>query len=84
MCHVFGRTLWSGITRLVVGARREDACAIGFEEGPVFDASWDYLESRGIAIVHDILREECREVLMRYASTGGTRYNGQVSARSDG
>jgi tRNA(Arg) A34 adenosine deaminase TadA len=34
MC--LGATLWSGVTRLVIGAAREDAIAVGFEEGPGF------------------------------------------------
>ena len=44
MC--LGATLWSGVRRLVCGATREDATALGFDEGPVFPESYAYLESR--------------------------------------
>ncbi|HEX9106863.1 MAG TPA: nucleoside deaminase, partial [Longimicrobiales bacterium] len=46
MC--LGAVLWSGARRLVWGALREDALAIGFDEGPVFPESLDYLRRRGI------------------------------------
>ena len=58
MC--LGATLWSGVRRLVCGATREDAAALDFEEGPVFPASYRYLEERGIEIVLVVLREEAR------------------------
>ena len=74
MC--LGAALWSGVRRLVYGADREDALRLHFEEGPVFPASFRYLEERGIEIVPDFLREEAREVLDRYASHGGLIYNG--------
>lgn len=73
MC--LGATLWSGVRRLVVAARREDAVALGFDEGPVFPASYDYLAARGIEIVHDVLREEARRVLALYVERGGAVYN---------
>ncbi len=34
MC--LGATLWSGVRRIVCAAGREDAMALGFDEGPVF------------------------------------------------
>src|SRR3954464_8546129 len=34
MC--LGATLWSGVTRLICGATRDDAVRLGFDEGPVF------------------------------------------------
>ena len=34
MC--LGAILWSGVTRVICGAAREDATQLGFEEGPVF------------------------------------------------
>ena len=45
MCR--GAMLWSGVSRLVSGADRNDATALGFEEGPVFPESYAYLEERG-------------------------------------
>jgi cytosine/creatinine deaminase len=74
MC--LGAALWSGVRQLVYGADREDALRLHFEEGPVFPASFRYLEARGVEIVPDFLREEAREVLDMYASRGGLIYNG--------
>jgi tRNA(Arg) A34 adenosine deaminase TadA len=74
MC--LGATLWSGVRRVVYGAGREDASRLNFEEGPVFPASYKYLEDRGITIVRDLLRDEARAVLELYRSTNGEIYNG--------
>jgi tRNA(Arg) A34 adenosine deaminase TadA len=73
MC--LGATLWSGVRRVVCGAGREDAERVSFDEGPVFPESYRYLASRGIEIVHGVLREEARDVLERYARSGEI-YNG--------
>jgi tRNA(Arg) A34 adenosine deaminase TadA len=73
MC--LGAALWSGVTRIVCGATREDALALGFDEGPVFDASWRYLEARGIEVAHGVLAREARAVLASYAARGGLIYN---------
>jgi tRNA(Arg) A34 adenosine deaminase TadA len=73
MC--LGATLWSGVRRVVCGASREDAERVSFDEGPVFPESYRYLASRGIEIIHGLLREESREVLERYARSGKI-YNG--------
>jgi tRNA(Arg) A34 adenosine deaminase TadA len=73
MC--LGATLWSGVRRLVCGATREDATNLGFDEGPVFPESYAYLESRGIAVVRGILRQEAAEVLELYERSGGQIYN---------
>jgi tRNA(Arg) A34 adenosine deaminase TadA len=74
MC--LGATLWSGVRRVVYGAGREDASRLNFEEGPVFPASYEYLEDRGIEIVRDLLRDEARAVLELYRETNGKIYNG--------
>ncbi len=74
MC--LGATLWSGVKRLVCGATRDDAMSCGFDEGPVFDASYRYLEDRGVEIVRGVGREEAAAVLRDYAGGGGTIYNG--------
>ena len=74
MC--LGTTLWSGVERVVYGAAREDASILNFEEGPVFPASYDYLEERGIQIVRDVLRDEARAVLELYRTKNGKIYNG--------
>ena len=59
MC--LGATLWSGVRRLVTGATKADAEAIGYDEGPVFPESYAHLERRGI------------EVVRRNSSRGGER-----------
>ena len=74
MC--LGATLWSGVKRVVYGAGREDASKLHFEEGPVFPASYKYLEDRGIEIVRDVLRDEARAVLELYRVKNGKIYNG--------
>ena len=74
MC--LGAILWSGVSRVVCGAARADATELRFEEGPVFPASYKYLEARGIEIVHEVLREEARGVLVLYREQGGPIYNG--------
>jgi tRNA(Arg) A34 adenosine deaminase TadA len=74
MC--LGALPWSGIRRLVCGARDEDARAIGFDEGDKPPAWVHALERRHIAVVRDVRREEARQVLIDYARSGGLIYNG--------
>ena len=74
MC--LGATLWSGVVRVVCGAHRDDARRLNFEEGPVFPASHEYLQARGIEIVEGVLRAEANEVLELYRMRSGTIYNG--------
>jgi tRNA(Arg) A34 adenosine deaminase TadA len=73
MC--LGATLWSGVRGLICGATREDATAVGFDEGPVFPESWAYLERRGVHSVRGVLRREAAAVLELYRSSGGSIYN---------
>src|SRR5262245_50667415 len=73
MC--LGATLWSGVKRVVFAAHREDAEELGFDEGPVFAATYQYLRERGIEFVGSVLREEARAVLALYLSRGGVIYN---------
>jgi len=72
MC--FGATMWSGVRRLVCGATREDAEAIGFDEGPVTESAWRHLQGRGVEVVRGILRPEARAVLQRYQDLGRPVY----------
>jgi tRNA(Arg) A34 adenosine deaminase TadA len=79
MC--FGAVHWSGIKRLVCGARGEDAQAIGFDEGPK-PADWvKAFVDRGTEVQRDVLREEAAAVLREYVAAGGPIYN---SGCSDG
>jgi tRNA(Arg) A34 adenosine deaminase TadA len=73
MC--LGAVLWSGVSRLVAGAGREDAAAINFDEGPVFPESYAYLESRRIATTRGVLRDEAAAVIELYRERGGPIYN---------
>ncbi|HEY3288274.1 MAG TPA: nucleoside deaminase [Gemmatimonadaceae bacterium] len=73
MC--LGATLWSGVKRLVCGATRDDAMQLGFDEGPVFPASYDYLAHAGVEIVREVGREDARGVLALYHRRSGPIYN---------
>lgn len=72
MC--LGAIHWSGVTRLVTGATKEDVEGIQFEEGPVFRESYQYLEKRGMTIRTAVLREEANAVLQLYATMNGEIY----------
>lgn len=74
MC--LGAVLWSGVGRLVCAADRIDAKVLGFDEGPVYPASYRYLEERGVDVVRGVLREEARAVFGLYRDRGGVIYNG--------
>lgn len=73
MC--LGAILWSGLSRLVCGAESDDARRIGFDEGPVFEESYSYLEKRGIEVVRGFMREQAVLALNGYAESGGVIYN---------
>jgi len=49
MCS--GAIPWSGLRRVVCGARGKDACAIGFDEGAKLRNWIASLQTRGIAVV---------------------------------
>ncbi|HPC95465.1 MAG TPA: nucleoside deaminase [Sedimentisphaerales bacterium] len=78
MC--LGAIPWSGVRRVLCGARGEDACAIGFDEGAKPGDWVGALRSRGIEVVRDICRDEARAVLRHYLAAGGRIYN----ARGEG
>jgi tRNA(Arg) A34 adenosine deaminase TadA len=72
MC--LGAVPWSGVTRLVCGARDADARAIGMDEGHK-PADWIAgLEQRGIAVRRDVRRAEAAAVLQLYRERGGALY----------
>ena len=77
MC--LGAIPWSGLGRLVCGAREADATAIGMDEGAK-PADWaGELARRGIDVVRDVCRDEAAAVLRTYAADGGVIYNGTRS-----
>lgn len=78
MC--LGALPWSGIRRVVCGARDADARAAGFDEGAKV-ADWQgALATRGIAVITDVLREEAAALLAAYARDGGLLYNASARA----
>ncbi len=78
MC--LGAVLWSGVRGLVCGARGEDVCAVGFDEGPK-PADWpDELRRRGIGVTPDVLRDEARALLRDYQAAGLPVYNARLGA----
>lgn len=79
MC--MGAVQWSGVSRVVCGARDEDARAIGFDEGDKHPDWPARLRARGIEVVRDVRREQAAEILRRYAVGGGVIYNGMPTAR---
>ena len=73
MC--LGATLWSGVRRVICGATRDDALRLDFDEGPVFDASYEYLAERGVEVVRGVRRAEAADVLALYRQRAGVIYN---------
>lgn len=74
MC--LGGTLWSGVKRLVCAATADDARAIGFDEGPVYEQSYQYLRDAGVEVVRLVQQPAAAAVLKQYLTQGGTIYNG--------
>lgn len=75
MC--LGAIPWSGVKRLICGARDEDARSIGFDEGSKMSNWIEELEKRGISVINDVLRSEAASVLKCYRDSGGSIYNGR-------
>ena len=79
MC--FGAIWWSGVSRLVIGARKEDVERLtGFEEGPVPPNWIELLEGRRaplrpVQVTRDVLSDRACAVLRRYEERGGPIYN---------
>jgi len=72
MC--FGAIPWSGVKRLLCGARDEDARALGFDEGAKRNDWPNALAERGIQVTRDISRQAATDVLKQYAKQHGTIY----------
>ncbi len=78
----FGAILWSGVRRLVCGARGEDASEIGFDEGPK-PANWvAELERRDISVCRDLMRQHAAEVLRDYSRRGLPIYNSRQGGQT--
>lgn len=78
MC--LGASHWSGISKLVAGARDADAASAGFDEGPKPDDWAESLRARRITVLQDVCREAAAKVLLEYKTIGGEGYN---SLRND-
>lgn len=72
MC--LGAVPWSGIRRVICGARDQDARAVGFDEGDKPDSWKEKLERRGIVVQVDVCRDVAMEVLREYVRRGGEIY----------
>jgi tRNA(Arg) A34 adenosine deaminase TadA len=83
MC--LGAVTWSGIQRLVCGARGEDAEKTGFDEGEKPPEWPKALQRRGITVLQDVCRDQAAAVLRDYRDSGGIIYNpfrGKAPSRS--
>lgn len=79
MCY--GAIPWSGVRRVLCGARGGDAEAIGFDEGPKPNTWMAALQKRGITVVRDLCRTEAISVLQQYAANDGVIYNARSRSR---
>lgn len=80
MC--LGAIPWSGVRRVLCGARGEDACAIGFDEGAKPTDWVAALQSRRIEVIRDLCRAEAQAVLQQYHTRGGPIYNARGDIRA--
>lgn len=72
MC--MGAIPWAGISRLVYGARDEDARQVGFDEGDK-PLNWQQcFARRGIEVVGGVCRDEATAVLQLYGQQQGVIY----------
>jgi hypothetical protein len=55
---------------------KDDASRIGFDEGPVYESSYEYLRDRGIEVKRGVMREEAVKAFDLYKERGGIIYNG--------
>jgi tRNA(Arg) A34 adenosine deaminase TadA len=72
MC--LGAIPWSGVGRVVAGAREADITALGFDEGDKPAGGLESLARRGIEVRRDVRRAEVAQVLSDYAAAGGPIY----------
>lgn len=82
-CQCLGVVWWSGVSSLVIGARKEDVEGVtGFREGPVADGWISILENRPgvpISVARDVLRERAIIPLREYHELGEPPFNPGVS-----
>ena len=73
MCY--GAIPWSGVRRVIIGARDTDVRRIGFDEGPKIPHWQEELEKRGIEVITGIQQDDASRVLAEYVEQGGLIYN---------
>lgn len=73
MCY--GAIMWSGVQKVMCGARGADALAIGFDEAPKPKNWVTELKKRKITVTSDLCRDEAIAVFRRYKRSGGRIYN---------
>jgi tRNA(Arg) A34 adenosine deaminase TadA len=79
----YGALIWSGITRVLVGARGTDVEALaGFDEGPVPPDWIGQWARRGIEARIDVLRQDACAVLKAYKESGAPIYNSEANQRT--
>ena len=79
----YGALIWSGVRRVLVGARGTDVEAlVGFDEGPVPEDWVGQWAIRGIETEVDVLRDEACEVLRAYKASGAPVYNSATNQRA--
>lgn len=73
MC--FGAIPWSGVSRVLIAAAREDVESLtGFDEGPLPTDWRERLEARGIEVQSGLRREAALLPLRMYRAAGGLLY----------
>ncbi|NNM68087.1 MAG: nucleoside deaminase [Spirochaetales bacterium] len=72
----YGAIFWSGLSRVVTGARAKDVEALaGSDEGPLpqdWEGEW---RKRGISLETDVMRVQACAVLQAYQESGAPIYN---------
>ncbi len=79
MCY--GALPWSGIRKVLCGARACDATAIGFDEGQKPKNWVTALTHRGITVRRDLCRVEAVAVLDHYKRGRGAVYNARQGSK---
>jgi tRNA(Arg) A34 adenosine deaminase TadA len=77
MC--LGAIPWSGVRRVIIGARDSDVREIGFDEGAKIEGWRSELNERGIVTLCDVERDAAVQVLRSYSRQGGKIYNSRES-----
>ncbi len=72
MC--LGAAHWAGVERIVCGALKEDAEAVGFDEGAGTDELLAALEARGVKFRSGVMRTRAAQILKDYCVGGGDIY----------